>query len=140
MRIQEIMNPRIETIGPDTPLWEAAKKMRDLDIGSLAVTEKDNLLGLITDRDICCRAVAERLDVEKTPVRAIMSRDVAYCFTDQDISEAAHLMEVRHIRRLAVLDRDKHMVGFLSLDDLAHSAHHLAGEVLDVISSRPAAH
>lgn len=140
MRIQEIMSTRIVTIGPDTPLWEAARKMRDLNIGSLAVTDKGGLVGMITDRDICCRAVAERLDVEKTPVRDIMSRDVAYCFSDQDISEAAHLMEDRHIRRLAVLDRDKHMVGFLSLDDLAHSSHDLAGEVLDAVSSRPVAH
>lgn len=134
MRIQEIMSTKIEAISPDTPLWGAAQKMRDLNIGSLAVADKDKLLGIITDRDICCRAVAERLDVEETRVRDVMTKEVTYCFSDQDISEAAHLMEDKHIRRLAVFDRDKRMVGFLSVDDLAHSSHQLAGEVLDVVS------
>lgn len=134
MRIQDIMSSKIETIGPDARLWEVAKKMRDLNIGSLAVTEKGRLLGMITDRDICCRAVAERRDPAQTPARDVMTKDVAYCFSDQDLNEAAHLMEEKHIRRLAVLDRQKQMVGFLSLDDLAHSSHDLAGEILDVVS------
>lgn len=138
MQIQDIMTSKIETVSPGLSLTEAARKMRDLNIGSLAVTENGKLTGMITDRDICCRAVADCLDPEETRVREIMTTDVAYCFSDQDLAEAAHLMEDRHIRRLAVLSRTKQMVGFLSVEDLARGSHDLAGEVLE--AAAPTAH
>lgn len=134
MKVQDIMTTKIESIIPILSLREAAQKMRDLNIGSLAVWENDQMIGIITDRDICCRAVSEGLDVETTSVREIMSKEITYCFNDQDISDAAHLMEDNRIRRLAVLTRDNSMAGFISVDDLAHASHDLAGEVLDAAS------
>ena len=96
-----------------------------------SVPENGELLGMVTDRDICCRAVANGRDTARMKVREIMSKDVTTCFSDQDIAVAAHLMEGKHIRRLAVLNRDRKTVGFLSVDDLACYSHDLAGEVLE---------
>ncbi len=136
MQVKEIMTQKLESILPTTSLREAAQKMRDLNLGSLPVTEEGELIGMITDRDICCRGVADGLDPVHTKVREIMSHDVRFCFSDDNVGDAARQMEEHHIRRLAVLNRDKTMAGFLSVDDLAHYSSHLAGEVLDSI--RPA--
>jgi len=135
MLVKEIMTSKVEFVGPALSIQDAARKMRDLNIGSLPVWENGQLLGMITDRDICCRAVAEGRDTVKTAVREIMSRDVSSCFSDDDVADAARLMEEKHIRRLAVVNRDRTMAGFLSVDDLAHHSYHLAGEVLD--AARP---
>ena len=131
MLVKEIMTPSMDAVGPDLTLKETARKMREANVGSLPVWEKGELLGMITDRDICCRAVAEGRDPARTTVREVMSRDVASCFSDDDIADAAQLMERKHIRRLAVLNHDRTMAGFLSVDDLAHHSHKLAGYVLD---------
>lgn len=131
MQVKEIMTPSMDAVEPGLSLQEAARKMRDINIGSLAVWEKGELLGMVTDRDICCRAVAEGRDAARTTVREIMTRDVTCCFSDDDIADAAQLMERKHVRRLAVLNRDRTMAGFLSVDDLAHHSYQLAGYVLD---------
>jgi predicted transcriptional regulator len=131
MQIQEIMTSRIETVRPEATLREAARMMCDLNIGSLGVADGGELIGILTDRDICCRAVAEGKSPATTKVSEIMSSDVAYCFEDEDITDAAQQMENKHIRRLAVLNRRKQMVGLISVDDLAHYSHDLAGEVLE---------
>jgi CBS domain-containing protein len=131
MKIQELMSKKVQSITPGASVTEAARTMRDLDIGSLPVMEGNELLGIITDRDICCRVVGENHDPETTEVRTIMSTDIASCFSDQDVAEAAHLMEGKHIRRLAILQRDNSVAGILSVDDLARCSHDLAGEVLE---------
>jgi CBS domain-containing protein len=131
MLVKEVMTPSMDSVDPGLSLQEAARKMRDINIGSLPVWEKGELLGMITDRDICCRAVAEGRDAARTTVREVMSRDATCCFSDDDIADAAQLMERKHIRRLAVLNHDRTMAGFLSVDDLAHYSHQLAGYVLD---------
>ena len=136
MLVKDIMTPRMESVGPGASLQETARKMRDINIGSLPVWENGKLLGMVTDRDICCRAVAEGRDAARTAVREIMSRDVTCCFGDDDITDAAQLMEGKHIRRLAVLNRDRTMAGFLSVDDLAHHSHKLGGYVLDAVGPR----
>ena len=133
MRVEEIMSTKIESVGPELSLKEAARMMRDLNVGSLPVKEKDKLIGIITDRDICCRAVGQGLDGGTTTVREIMSEDITHCYSDQDVADAAHLMEDKHIRRLAVFTRDEAMAGFLSVDDLARASHDLAGEVLEAV-------
>lgn len=138
MLVKEIMSHKMESILPTASLREAAKKMRDLDLGSLPVLEDGKLLGMITDRDICCRGIAAGFDPVRTEVREIMSHDVWFCFNDDSVTAAARQMELHHIRRLAVLNRDKTMAGFLSVDDLAHYSRQLAGEVLDTV--RPAQH
>ena len=138
MLVREIMGSTLESILPSASLRDAAQKMRDLNLGSLPVAEDGKLLGMITDRDICCRGVAEGFDPATTDVREIMSRDISFCFSDDSVTDAVRQMESRHIRRLAVLNHDKTVAGFLSVDDVAHYSRQLAGEVLD--SVRPAQH
>jgi CBS domain-containing protein len=138
MLVREIMTPKMEWIEPSATLREAARKMRDLNLGSLAVSENGKLIGMVTDRDICCRGVADDFDPLRTQVREIMSREVSFCFSDDSVTVAVRQMESRHIRRLAVLNHDKSIAGFLSVDDLAHYSRQLAGEVLE--SARPAQH
>jgi CBS domain-containing protein len=138
MLVREIMSRKLETILPTASLRETAQKMRELNLGSLPVAEDGKLIGMITDRDICCRGVADGFDPANTEVREIMSHDVSFCFSDDNVTDAVRQMEARHIRRLAVLNRDKSMAGFLSVDDLAHYSRQLAGEVLDTV--RPAHH
>lgn len=138
MLVKEIMTPKIETILPTTTLREAAQKMRDLNLGSLPVAQDGKLIGMITDRDICCRGVADGFNPARVEVREIMSRNISFCFSDDTVTEAVRQMEERHIRRLAVLNHDKTVAGFLSVDDLAHYSRQLAGEVLDTV--RPVHH
>jgi len=138
MLVKEIMTPKVESILPTASLHEAARKMRDLNLGSLPVMEDGKLLGMITDRDICCRGVADEFDPMRTAVQEIMSRDISFCFSDDTVAHAAKQMEDRHIRRLAVLDHDKNITGLLSVDDVAHYSRQLAGEVLDAV--RPTHH
>jgi CBS domain-containing protein len=102
MQVKDIMTPKVELVGPELTIQEAAKIMRDGNIGSLPVGEDDRLIGMVTDRDITCRAVADGSDPAKTKIRDIVSKKITYCFDDQDVADAAHLMEEKHIRRLAV--------------------------------------
>ncbi len=138
MLVKEIMTHKLESIPPTATLEKAAQKMRDLNLGSLPVTVSGKLIGMITDRDICCRGVANGFEPATTVVSQIMSRDVHFCFNDDTVSAAVRQMEQYHIRRLAVLNRDKTMAGFLSVDDLAHYSRQMAGEVLDTV--RPTQH
>ena len=136
MLVKEIMTRKLVSILPTASLREAAQKMRDLKLGSLSVAVDRKLIGIITDRDICCRGVADGFDPVETKVSEIMSRDVWFCFSDDRVTDAVRQMEEHHIRRLAVLNHDKTMAGFLSVDDLAHFSRELAGEVVD--SAQPA--
>ena len=120
MQLKDIMTPNPECISPDASLHEAARRMRDLDVGTLPVCgANDRLAGMITDRDITVRAVAAGKDPTATKVRDVMTEEVIYGFDDQDIHEAARTMQQRQIRRLLVLNRDKRLVGIVSLGDLA---------------------
>jgi len=119
MQVREIMTRSVECLSPDQSLQEAARKMRDLDVGPLPVCDNDRIAGMLTDRDITVRAVAEGRDPARTTVRDVLTPDVIYCFDDQDTQEAAKLMEEKQIRRLLVLNRDKRLVGIVSLGDLA---------------------
>lgn len=131
MKTQELMSNYVEYIEPQKSIKQAAQKMRDLHVGSLPVIKDGMLLGIITDRDICCHAIAMGRDPVMTQVQAVMNTNVATCFEDDDISKAAHVMEDRHVRRLAVLHHDQTIAGMLSVDDLARGSHDLAGAVLE---------
>ena len=133
--VRDVMTRKAEWIGPETTLQDAAKKMRDKEIGSLLVGEDDRIIGMVTDRDIACRGVAQNLNPATTPVRKVMTEKIVWCFDDQEVEDAAHLMEGKKVRRLAVMNRKKRMVGFLSVDDLAHRMHELSGEVLDQVAA-----
>ncbi|MGH7928931.1 MAG: CBS domain-containing protein [Candidatus Binatia bacterium] len=139
MQIREVMTEAPEIIHSDAPATEAAAKMRDLDVGSLPVCDGARLEGLLTDRDIAVRLVAEGLDPSGTKVSEIMTLGATYCFDDQTVEEAATVMEAHQIRRLPILNRDKHLIGMLSLGDVAVRTHgsedrELADEALKDIS------
>jgi len=119
MKVSELMTPEVEVIRPEDTLHTAAQMMADLDVGALPVGEKDRLVGMISDRDITVRAVANGRDPDKTLVRDAMSEQIRYCFEDDDTAEVANKMGQWQIRRLPVLNRDKRLVGIVSLGDLA---------------------
>ena len=123
MQVRECMTTNVTIINPDMTLREAAGFMRDEDTGFLPVGENDRLVGSLTDRDITVRAVYEGKDPNSARVRDAMSEHIVYCFDDQDTSDAARLMREKQIRRLAVLNHDKRLVGVLSLGDIAERAH-----------------
>lgn len=134
MLVRDIMSQKVESIPPTETLREAALRMRQHNVGALAVMVDTRLVGIITDRDICCRAVADGYDMDVTEVREVMSRAISFCFSDDTVNEAVRQMEEQHIRRLAVMNHDKTVAGFLSVDDVAHYSKQLAGEVLDYAS------
>jgi CBS domain-containing protein len=142
MWISEIMTEQVEFVTPDDTLQTAAKMMKDLDIGPLPVIEHAGVVGMVTDRDITVRAVALGKNPKTTKVRDVMSGEVVCCFDDQDIETAAHLMESQQIRRVLVLDRDKRLVGIVSLADLvsATNSPHRAGEILQEVSDAEGQH
>jgi CBS domain-containing protein len=121
MRVQDLMTLNVELGRPEMTLTEVARKMRDGDFGLLPIAEGDRLVGMITDRDIVIRAVAEPKDPESTRVRDVMSSGVLYCYEDQTLEEVARNLGDNQIRRLPVLNRDKRLVGILSLGDISKS-------------------
>ena len=136
MKLSEIMTRDVMVLQPDDSLQSAAKKMRDLNIGFLPVCDGDNLLGVISDRDITIRALADGMDVNIMLGRDLMTSPAIYCFEDQDVSEAAKIMAENQIRRLVVLSReDKRLVGVISLGDLARNeTTDRSGQVLQKVS------
>jgi CBS domain-containing protein len=136
MKLSEIMTSDVEVIHPDDTLQTAAQKMRDRDIGFLPVCDGDRLIGVLSDRDVIVRALAEGQDSRAMLGRDLVSSPAIYCFDDQSVDEAAKLMHDNQIRRLVILRRgDKRMVGVVSLGDLANNVDgRLSGEVLQSIS------
>jgi len=119
MKIRDILTKDPEVIHPDATICEAARKMKARDIGMLPVCDGDRLVGSLTDRDLTIRALAEGHDPLKTKVREVMTAKVCYCFEDSDLADAAQIMEQEQIRRLPVLNKQKRLVGIVSLGDLA---------------------
>jgi CBS domain-containing protein len=136
MRVSNIMSTDVQVIRPEASLQSAAEMMESLDVGALPVCDGTKLLGMLTDRDITIRAVAHGADPSTSSVSMAMSPDVIYCFDDDDVEEAAKLMEKRQIRRLPILNHDKKLVGILSLGDVATRTgdEKLSGEMLEEIS------
>lgn len=137
MQVHEVMTQGAECTHPSATLQEVARRMRDLDVGPLPVCgENDRLVGMITDRDIVIRAIAEGMDAKTAQVRDIMSPDILYCFEDQSVGEASGLMTDWQVRRLVVLNREKRLVGIVSLGDLAAKTRDqaLSGETLEHVS------
>lgn len=118
MKVSEAMTPDVMIADPSQNICDAAKMMADLDTGVLPVGENDRLVGMITDRDIAIRAVAAGKP-PTTPVRDVMSKEVKYCFEDEDLDEVAQNMADIKVRRLPVLNHDKRLVGIVSLGDMA---------------------
>jgi CBS domain-containing protein len=135
--VREVMTFGVETISPAATLEQAAKKMKEHNIGILPVVEDEELLGVVTDRDIVLRAVSERLRPEMTRVRNVMTPEAIYCYEDQSITEVSLVMEKHLVHRLIVLDRNEKLVGIVSLSDLAAkgNSEKLSGRVLGKISA-----
>ena len=121
MKIAEVMTPNPEVVTPEQPIQEAARRMLDADTGALPVGDGDRLIGMVTDRDITVRAVAEGRGPD-TPVRDVMSEKLLFAWDDQDVDEVAIQMSDAQVRRFPVLSREgERLVGIVSLGDLARS-------------------
>jgi CBS domain-containing protein len=117
-RIREIMTSNPVTVGPQTPVVDVARRMRDENIGDVLVTEDDQLRGVVTDRDLVVRVLAEGGDVTGTPVQEVCSAEVVAVSPDDDVDRAVQLMRERAVRRLPVVEENR-PVGIVSLGDLA---------------------
>ena len=120
MRVSEAMSRDVRIVNPEQTICEAARIMSEIDVGALPVGENDRLVGMITDRDIAVRAVAAEKP-HTTKVREVMSREVLYCYEDQDLDELAINMGDEQVRRMPVVNRDKRLVGIVSVGDLAQT-------------------
>jgi len=136
MNANNVMTEGVQCIPPMASLQEAAATMEALDVGALPVCDNDRLVGMITDRDIAVRSAAEGQDPKLGMVRDAMTPHVIYCFNDQKVSEVAQLMRDKQIRRIPVLNREKRLVGMISLGDLAIEIEdeHLSAQALKGIS------
>jgi len=118
-RVSDIMSTDVRVVGPQQTLRSAAQMMRELDVGALPVCDGRRLLGMLTDRDITVRGVAEGLDAAKACVSDVMTTDLEYCTTEQEVQDLMRVMGEKQVRRLPVVDADKNLVGIVSLGDLA---------------------
>ncbi|MBW8001872.1 MAG: CBS domain-containing protein [Planctomycetes bacterium] len=136
MKVKDLMTIGVEMVDSDASLVNAAAKMKSLDIGAMPVCIEDDIIGMITDRDITIRAIAEAMDPSNTTVNDIMTPEVFLCHENDDIAQAANIMETDSVRRLIVLNSYEEPVGFISLADFSVKGHdeHLTWEVLERIS------
>lgn len=133
MKVKDVMTRDVSFVTPDTPVAEVARRMRDEDIGSVPVTENDRMIGMVTDRDIVVRCVASG-DLQGATARTAMSPRVLYCYEDQSVNEILENMAEQQVRRLPVVNRDKRLVGVVSIGDLSQKSQRKAGESLKGIS------
>ena len=119
-RISDVMTrDKVLVVSPDQTIAAAAELMAEADVGSLPVGDNDRLIGMVTDRDIVLRAVARGLGAD-TPVRAVMTEAIKYCYDDQDVAEVAQNMADLGVRRLPVVNREKRLVGIVALSNMTH--------------------
>lgn len=119
MKLSDIMTRDVKVVRPDDSIRSAAEKMRDEDIGALPVCDGEKIVGMITDRDITVRVIARGEDPNRCKVSDAMTKDVVYCFEDDDTGLVAAKMGDKQVKRIVVIDRDKKLVGMVSLGDLA---------------------
>jgi CBS domain-containing protein len=117
MKTKDILTKNPEVIHPNATICEAARKMKQYDIGMLPVCDGDRLVGSLTDRDITVRAIADGADPLRTKVREVMTSKIHYCFEESDLDDVGRIMEEEQIRRLPVLNSEKRLVGIISLGD-----------------------
>jgi CBS domain-containing protein len=136
MKVQDVMTREVEMITPNASVQEAANRMARENLGALPVGENDRLIGVITDRDIVMRVIARDLPPGNTAVREAMSEKICYCFEDDELDTAARNMAEHQVRRLAVLNRNKRLVGLIALADLGLNEPSAAQTALQGISER----
>jgi len=140
MRVSEAMTREVRIATPGQTLREVAQMMAEADAGAVPVGENDRLIGMITDRDIAIRAVAQGKGPE-TPVREVMSdSNVLYCFEDEDLNDVAKNMGSEQVRRLPVVNKDKRLVGIVSLGNIAQHESKSAGKAVRGVTRPGGAH
>jgi len=129
------MNVEIDVVGPETTIQKAAEKMKELDIGIIPICQDHKIIGLLTDRDIILRVIAEQKDPAQTLARDVMTQDLIVACDEQDIDEAQRLMSHHQIRRLPIINRNNLFIGMLSLGDLtSRSSAYRGAEVFEEVS------
>lgn len=134
MQVKEVMTREVRSVGPDATLFEIAKVMRDEDVGSVLITEGNELIGVVTDRDLVLRALAEYRDGRGMRAREVMSDAVFCCTEDTPIEDVLTGMADEQVRRVPVLNDARHVVGVVSLGDLSQAKARRAGDALRDIS------
>ncbi|MEX3007252.1 CBS domain-containing protein [Hoeflea sp. TYP-13] len=139
MKVKDVMHSGVSWVEPDTKLSAVAQIMQTEDIGAVPIGESDRLIGMVTDRDIACRGLANGKASETLTARDVMSEGITWCKDDEEIEDALRIMEKRKIRRLPVINDEKRMVGMLSLGDIASSLpQDLTGEVMRAVAEHHA--
>ena len=139
MKVKDAMHEGVTWVPPTTRIAELARAMRDEGIGSIPVGENDKLIGMVTDRDIAIKGLADGRDPATLTARDVMTGPILYCRTEEDIDDAARVMEQHQVRRLPVIDENKRMVGILSLGDIASAtSHELTGELTQAVAEHHA--
>jgi CBS domain-containing protein len=123
MKVKDAMHKGVAWVSPDTPVSELAKLMCENDIGAIPIGENDRLIGIVTDRDIVCKGLAQQnFDASRTTAREVMTPGIHCCRDDDDLAKAVRHMETLRIRRLPVINKNRRMVGMLSIGDVSHAA------------------
>ena len=123
MKVKDSMHKGVDWVSPDTPVTELAKLMRDHDVGAIPIGENDRLVGMVTDRDVVCRGLAQdNFDAGRATARDVMTAQIHCCREDEDLAKAIRHMEELKVRRLPVINNSRRMIGILSLGDVSHSA------------------
>jgi len=123
MIVKDAMHKGVDWVSPGTPVTELAKLMRDHDVGAIPIGENDRLVGMVTDRDIVCKGLAQdSFDARRATARDVMTAEIHCCREDDDLAKAVRHMEELKVRRLPVINKSKRMIGILSLGDVSQSA------------------
>lgn len=139
MEIDKIMHTPAEWVEAATTVADAARRMKEADIGALPVGKDDRLIGMVTDRDLVLRVLAEGRDPARTTVEEVMTPGIVWCLTTQTAEDAIYMMEQKKIRRLPVIDEKKRLVGMLSLGDVADALpRQLLGELVNAVADHHA--
>jgi CBS domain-containing protein len=138
MKVKDVMHKGVDWVSPNTPVTELARLMREHDIGCIPIGEDDQLVGMVTDRDIVCKGLARNsFDAARTMARDVMTEGIHCCREDDDLAKAMHHMETLKVRRLPVINKSKRMVGIISLGDVSHAT---SGDMLTECVRSVAAH
>jgi CBS domain-containing protein len=123
MKVKDVMHKGVDWVSPETPVSELAKLMCEHDIGAIPIGENDRLIGMVTDRDIVCTGLAQdKFDARRATARDVMTADIHCCREDEDLAKAVRHMEELNVRRLPVINKNKRMIGMLSLGDFGQAA------------------
>jgi len=137
MKVKDAMHKGVDWVNPDTPITELAKLMREHDIGAIPIGENDQLVGMVTDRDIVCKGLAQNgFDASRAMARDVMTSGIHCCREDDDLAKAVQRMETLKVRRLPVINKNKQMVGMLALGDVSTAApNELVSECVKSVSA-----